>query len=66
MKPGAVENPVLGENEGEAVCLKSWWWWWWWGGPGMLPLSLLEEVVIMEKVSACLPRGAMKAQRGKC
>lgn len=32
----------------------------------MLPLSLLEEVVIMEKVSACLPRGAMKAQRGKC
>lgn len=61
MKPGTVENPVLGENEGEAACLKL-------GGghSGMWLLSLLEEVAIMEKVNVCLPRDAMKAQHGKC
>lgn len=32
----------------------------------MLPLSLLEEVAIMEKVNVRLPRGAIKVQRGKC
>lgn len=59
MKPGAVENPVLGENEGEATCLKSWGGW----ASGTLPLPLLEEVAVMEKVNECLPRGAVKAQR---
>lgn len=32
----------------------------------MLLLSLLEEVESVEKVNVCLPRDAMKAQRGKC